>query len=139
MSQKHRIKKLKNFECNLCKKKKGDIFLIWRDKYQLISCRNCKAISANIELINEEKFIESIYNNKIYSKKVFDAIYKNYNYRKNTFGKERYEYTIKRLRLKKSSKVLDLGCGFGYYINFLKSKKIFAKGIEPSSESTCGR
>ncbi len=130
--QSKRIKKLKNFECNLCGCKNGELFLSWKKNYKLIKCLRCEAVSPNISHINEKEFIDSIYNNPNYTKKAFLDIYKNYNYRKKKFGAERYQYTIKRLNLKKNSKVLDLGCGFGYYLKYLKSKKINCKGIEPA-------
>tara|TARA_B100000989_G_C19530224_1_gene469238 strand:+ start:2135 stop:3148 length:1014 start_codon:yes stop_codon:yes gene_type:complete len=133
--QKKRIKKDSQFECNVCKNKKGEIFLTWKKTYKLIKCKRCGAVNSNISHIDESEFIDSVYNDKNYTRKVFKAIYKNYNYRKNTFGKERYEYTIKRLKLKSNSKVLDLGCGFGYFLNYLKTKKINYKGIEPSKNT----
>ena len=135
IKQKERIKKFSKFKCNLCKKKIGNLFLTWKKTYQLIQCKNCGAISPNIDQVNEKEFIDSVYNDKIYTEKTFTAIYKNYNYRKNNFGKERYNYTIKRLGLKKNANVLDLGCGFGYFLKYLKSKKISYKGIEPSNET----
>jgi 2-polyprenyl-3-methyl-5-hydroxy-6-metoxy-1,4-benzoquinol methylase len=131
-NQKKRIKKLKDYNCNLCSKNKGDIFLSWKKFYLLIKCKSCGAVSPNIEHENENEFIDSVYNNPIYTQKSFDAIYKNYKYRENTFGLERYNYTIKRLGLKNNCKVLDLGCGFGYYVKFLTKKKINVKGIEPA-------
>ena len=132
LNQKKRIKKLIDYNCNLCGKKKGNVFLSWKKLYLLIWCKNCGAVSPNIKLENENEFIDSVYNNKIYTEKSFEGIYKNYKYRENTFGLERYNYTIKRLGLKNNCKVLDLGCGFGYYLKFLKKKKINAKGIEPA-------
>ena len=130
--QKKRIKDIRSFQCNLCKNKKGDIFLSWRKNYKLITCKKCGAVNSNISHIDEIEFINSVYNDKNYTEKMFKVIANNYNYRKNTFGKERYEYTIKRLNLKNNSKVLDLGCGFAYFLNYLKNKKINYKGIEPS-------
>ena len=127
-----RIKKEKDFKCNLCGKNKGHLFLKWKKNYQLFKCVNCEAVSPNISHVNETEFIDSIYNKPNYTKKEFLDIYKNYNYRKKKFGKERFGYTIKRLGLSKKSKVLDLGCGFGYYLKYLKSKGVHCKGIEPA-------
>lgn len=130
--QKTRIQKIAYFKCILCGQKKANIFLHWKLNYKLLECYNCGAISPNINHENENEFIDSIYNNQNYTKKAFLDIFKNYNYRKKKFGLERYNYTIKRLNLPKNSKVLDLGCGFGYYLKFLKTKKINSKGIEPA-------
>ena len=131
-TQKYRIQKSKNFKCNLCGSSNTEIFLSWKLNYKLLECKLCKSISPNIINHNETEFIDSIYNNNNYTKKAFLDIFKNYNYRKKKFGLERYNYTIKRLNLSKNCNVLDLGCGFGYYLNYLKSKKISSKGIEPA-------
>ena len=47
-NQKKRIKKLRNFTCNLCGKKKGTVFLSWKKNYKLLECNNCGSISPNI-------------------------------------------------------------------------------------------
>jgi 2-polyprenyl-3-methyl-5-hydroxy-6-metoxy-1,4-benzoquinol methylase len=126
------MKRKISFECNLCQSKNSfSIFLTWKKKYQLIECKKCNAISPNIAHDNEKEFIDSVYNNPNYTKKAFIDIFKNYKYRKKVFGSERYNYCFQRLKLNKSSKVLDLGCGFGYFLSYLKSKKINCKGIEP--------
>ena len=131
--QKKRIKKLNQYQCSLCNHSYGKIFLSWKKIYILIQCNNCGAVSPNINHTNEDEFINSVYNNEIYTNKAFEAIYKNYQYREKTFGLERYNYTIKRLKLKSNCKVLDLGCGFGYYLKFLKKKNIQCKGLEPAT------
>lgn len=131
-NEKRRIKGEKQFKCNLCSARKGNIFLSWKENYKLIQCKTCSAVSANLHHKDESKFIKSVYNNKNYTKKAFLDIYKNYNYRKKNFGLERFNYCIKRLNLSRKSKVLDLGCGMGYFVAFLKSKKINVKGLEPS-------
>ena len=130
--EKYRIKSKKNFFCNLCGFKKGKLFLSWKKKYQLIKCKKCEAVSPNISFKDEKKFIKAIYKNKDYIKKTFRYLYKNYSYRKKKFGSERYEYCLKRLKLGKKAKVLDLGCGMAYFVNYLNSKKIYAKGLEPN-------
>ena len=132
VTQKKRIKKPKYFICNLCSSKKGIKFLDWKKKYELYQCLNCSAVSPNINHIDEDEFIDSVYNTNLYDKKAFFEIYKNYKYRKKNFGAERYDYTVKRLKLNQKSKVLDLGCGLAYFLSFLKDKKINYKGLEPA-------
>lgn len=130
--EKKRIKRKKDFVCNLCgSKNRFSIFLTWKKTYHLIECKKCNAVSPNIAHENEKEFIDSVYNNPNYTKKAFTDIFQNYNYRKKVFGSERYNYCFQRLNLNKNSKVLDLGCGFGYFLSYLKSKKINCKGIEP--------
>ena len=50
-AQKIRIKTKKSFKCNLCGSKKGKTFLTWKQKYELISCSKCNAVSPNINFI----------------------------------------------------------------------------------------
>jgi len=75
--QKKRIKKLNQYQCNLCSHSYGKIFLSWKKIYILIQCNNCGAVSPNINHTNEDEFINSVYNDEIYTNKAFEAIYKN--------------------------------------------------------------
>ena len=130
--QKKRIKHKKDFICNLCNSKKAKKFLNWKKKYELFHCQKCSSVTPNISHADEIEFVESIYNNNLYDKKTYNEILKNYSYRKKNFGVERFNYTIKRLKLSPKSKVLDLGCGLGYFLSVLKDKKINYKGLEPA-------
>lgn len=130
--QKKRIKKKNNFICNLCGGTKAKKFLDWKVKYELFQCQKCSSVSPNISHLDETEFVDSIYNNDLYDKKTYNEILKNYKYRKKNFGIERFNYTVKRLKLNSKSKVLDLGCGLGYFLSVLKDKKINYKGLEPA-------
>jgi 2-polyprenyl-3-methyl-5-hydroxy-6-metoxy-1,4-benzoquinol methylase len=127
---KHRIKQLKDYSCTLCCGKNGSVFLEWNGDYQLIKCNSCSAVTANIHIELNKKHIEDVYNESQY-KSVKDNILATYHYRKQTFGQDRYEYCIKRLDLNESKiKVLDFGCGVGYFLSILEEHKINAIGLE---------
>ena len=59
--------------------------------------------------------------------------HRQFDYRRSTFGEERYQYTVKRLNLSKDARVLDLGCGAGYFISVLSKEGVNYKGLEVAS------
>jgi 2-polyprenyl-3-methyl-5-hydroxy-6-metoxy-1,4-benzoquinol methylase len=128
-----RIKDDKDFVCTLCGGSQGDKFLEYKDiRYVLFRCCDCDAVSPNIDSSSND-YTKSIYDIDSYVEKFMRETHLQYEYRKNKFGKERYEYTIDRLNLSKNSKVLDIGCGAGYYIDVLKDNSIEYKGLEVAS------
>lgn len=129
--QKHRVLKPENFICTLCKNHSGKLFLEWVEGYQLFECNFCNAISPNISVDDEVKHIESVYGTDDYYEKIVREIHKQYQYRKNTFGKDRYTYIVERLNLNpRKVKILDVGCGAGYFLSVLKDMGISHKGLE---------
>jgi 2-polyprenyl-3-methyl-5-hydroxy-6-metoxy-1,4-benzoquinol methylase len=130
---KHRIKPISEFVCTLCGSTQGQQFLEWEEGYALFQCRVCGAVSPNIELNNEKAHKESIYDVEAYREKFMRETHRQFDYRRYTFGKERYQYTVKRLNLSKDARVLDLGCGAGYFISVLSKKGIDYKGLEVTS------
>jgi len=127
---KHLNKKDEDFSCVLCGHTDGQEFLEWKEsEYKLFRCKKCDAVSPNIAS-GVSSYTESVYDTDVYVEKLFRETHSHYEYRKNTFGKERYQYTIERLGLTTKAKVLDLGCGAGYYIDVLKDNAIEYKGLE---------
>jgi len=130
---KHRIKRDEDYRCTLCGNNEGEKFLKWDEAdYVLFKCSVCEAVSPNIE-ISEGEYISSVYGVDDYRKKFMRETHAQYEYRKNKFGKERYEYTVDRLNLGRNPRVLDIGCGAGYYIGVLKDNFIEYKGLEIAS------
>ena len=129
-SHRHRIKNNDDFSCPLCKSSNGNIFLEWIEGYTLLECQSCRAVSPNIIFSDESTHIDSVYNVDEYRLKFMRETHQQFEYRKSNFGQERYRYTIERLDLPSSAKVLDLGCGAGYYISVLAENNISYKGLE---------
>ena len=121
------IKKDGQFRCFLCGHNDGDTKLKWNEGYTLIQCRKCGVVSANIAPDCSQEIYKDIDNYERYA----ERIAKYFNYRKETFGQERYWYTLERLKLNTSEiKLLDVGCGVGYFLDLLKEKEVWAKGLE---------
>ncbi|SMF79631.1 class I SAM-dependent methyltransferase [Candidatus Pelagibacter sp. HIMB1321] len=119
----------KKIKCHICKSDQSLVFFNFK-KYQLRKCKNCEVIFNNLDL---KKFSKSDFfkSNKVNSKDFREEMIKTYNYRKKIFGLERFKYIKKKIfPNKKKFKVLDLGCGSGYFISVLKDKKIMNKGID---------
>ena len=122
------IKTPRNYQCPLCKSRKGKEFL--SDKsYKLYECSRCKLVSPNVDfskLGNEE-----VYDDPSYIRDTTREILDTYQYRKKTYAPERLAYILQKTGLKKSQlKVLDVGCGPGYFLSYLKDLKITYKGLE---------
>ncbi len=131
-SHRHRILTADEFCCFLCKEReKKKLFLEWQRAYQLYKCGKCGAISANISIENSSDYIESIYDQDEYKEKLSREIDKQYEYRKHQFGGDRYRYIIDRLNLdSKTISILDVGCGAGYFLSYLKDRGVSSKGLE---------
>lgn len=115
--------------CVICKSKTKKIFLSWK-KYRLYECEKCEVIFSNINL---KKFQKSDFfsNNPLRYNDFYREMVKTFLYRKNQFGNERLSYLKEKIgKIRKNFKVLDYGCGCGYFIDLLKDKKIRAKGID---------
>lgn len=125
---KHTIKKDFQFQCHLCGSKNGKEFLNYKG-YKLFECKKCSLVSPNIDL--GKLGGHEVYDNPAYVKDVTREILDTYDYRKNTYAPERLNYVLNKTKLPKSKiKLLDVGCGPGYFISHLKDKKIKYKGLE---------
>ena len=133
-SQKHRILEPEQFSCTLCRNKSGKTVLEWKLGYVLVRCDRCGAVSPNIEKEDEKQYINSVYSSDAYYRKMMREIDGQYEYRKKQFGNDRFNYIIIRLGLDPSKiKVLDVGCGAGYFLSVLKDNDVSYKGIEVTS------
>ncbi len=122
-------KKPGDFKCLLCRKKKGKNFMAYKN-YFLIQCLNCGLVSPNIDLnkVDEKK----IYDANDYIRDIDREVVSTFSYRKKTYAPERYSYLKQKINDIPGNRMrlLDLGCGPGYFISHLKDKNIFYKGLE---------
>jgi 2-polyprenyl-3-methyl-5-hydroxy-6-metoxy-1,4-benzoquinol methylase len=127
---KYLIKKPADYICTLCNQTNGSLFLEWVEGYQLYQCNFCGAVSPNINTSIDKILIESVYENEHYRKKFMRETHNQFEYRKSQYGVERYQYSFDRLSLPQNGRVLDLGCGAGYFLSVLADKGIDYKGLE---------
>lgn len=117
------------YRCPLCKKTKGEKFLQYKE-YELYECAACKLVSPNIrfDMVGNQ----DVYDDDAYIKDTIREIVDTFEYRKKTYAPERLEYITKKIMdiPKKQIKILDVGCGPGYFLSHLKDMGIQSKGIE---------
>ncbi len=123
------IKQSSEFVCPLCKKNSGKEFLRCKD-YTLHECEYCGLVSPNIRF--DMLGNEDVYDDDAYIKDTIREIVDTYEYRKKTYAPERLSYILKKIPelQKENIKLLDVGCGPGYFISHLKDEGIRYKGIE---------
>lgn len=116
------------FKCLLCGKHKVNKFLDYGD-YKLFDCLNCGLVSPNIDLAKLKSL--EIYDDPAYIKDTTREILDTYDYRKKQYAPERLSYILEKMKLSPGKiKLLDLGCGPGYFLSYLKDKGIKYKGLE---------
>ena len=113
--------------CLLCGNHSNKKFLE-HNGYSLFECGKCSLVFANILL--DDNYTKLIYDTNEYAESTKREILDTYEYRKNKFGKERYEYIQEKCTFNKDDTLLDLGCGPGYFLKYLKEQNINSKGLE---------
>ncbi len=122
------IKRPSDFSCLLCGGKKGGEFLAL-GKYKLYECKRCALVSPNIDFSKAGG--SEMYDDPKNIKDTTREIVATYGYRKKVHALERLAYLMEKTGLiKKDIKLLDVGCGPGYFLSYLKDKKIKNKGLE---------
>ena len=128
---KHRIKKPEEYKCLLCGNKDGHLLLEWEAGYQLIQCGHCGASCPNISFSEKSGVSEGLEAEEIQYEMYVETIHRQYDYRKNQFGADRYRYIVERLNLDPDKiRLLDVGCGAGYFLSYLKEQGVQAKGLD---------
>jgi len=120
--------------CNLCGMKKAHLIFKLRNKYppigemlNIVKCNNCGLVYLNssLHLGETKKYYPQEYFSRLNLKRMDER------------GKNRLDTKCKNrlneiLYFKKSGKVLDIGCGDGYFLNYLKQKGWQVRGVEIS-------
>ncbi len=113
----------KKNNCPICESE--DIgFKFTKDKIPYYLCNACNFLYS--KPIRNENFHESIAN--------YEDVYIKY-FNNNVTDKLNYEVVFNWLQQKINlleKRILDIGCGSGKFVNYLKNKNINAAGIEPS-------
>src|SRR3990167_2063840 len=116
-----------HFKCPLCGKDKKSSYLEL-GKYKLFQCNTCSLVSPNINF--NKLGNQKVYDDPAYVKDTTREILDTFQYRKNTYAPERLSYILSRVDIKKRNiKLLDVGCGPGYFINYLADLGIYYKGL----------
>ncbi len=125
---KYAIKNSEHFKCHLCGSKKAKEFLKYKN-YTLFDCQKCGLVSPNIDLTKLGS--HEVYDDPAYIKDTTREIINTYEYRKKTYAPERLKYILEKTKLSENRiKLLDIGCGPGYFISYLKDRNIKYKGLE---------
>lgn len=122
------IKSPSEFKCLLCGSTNGLEYLTYKT-YPLFECLTCGLVSPNInfDLIDEKK----VYDNQTAKDDVVQDVISNYAYRKKTYASERLNYILEKIKIPAEEiKLLDVGCGPGYFLEHLKDRGINYKGLE---------
>jgi SAM-dependent methyltransferase len=121
-------KKETDFVCPLCSSNSGSHYLS-KSNYSLFECLSCGLISPNVSF---EDIKDDVYDDPEYVRNVELEILSTYEYRKNQYAPERLYYILQNATgLNESNlRLLDLGCGPGYFLGHLQQKGINYKGLE---------
>ena len=116
---------VKNTPCNLCEQSKEKLITI-QNSFRMVACKNCGFIYANPRPDWE----------------TLKGLYQTY-HSKNSKGVESWAVLMDRIfkeiacfisnQFPYSGKLLDIGCGYGHFINIMGSYGWDAYGLEPSS------
>jgi 2-polyprenyl-3-methyl-5-hydroxy-6-metoxy-1,4-benzoquinol methylase len=122
------LRKPSAFRCLLCGGRKKTPFLAL-GQYELYECLRCGLVSPNID--STKAGGHELYDSKGHVKDFTREILDTHEYRKETYGSERLRYLLEKTKLKKSAlRLLDVGCGTGYFLSHLRDQKVRSKGLE---------
>lgn len=121
-------KKPAAFVCLLCGSKRKKEYIRSGD-YRAYECLTCGLVSPNIDMTIAGG--HEVYDNPENIRRTTREIIDTYEYRKMKLAPERLAYLLEKTGLKKKDLVLlDVGCGPGYFLSYLKDKRVRSKGLE---------
>ena len=120
----------KKVKCNLCGGKKHEKIAKKDKNTKIVECKNCGLIF--VDPMPSDQYI-----NKIYQKKYYSPADKPYpeisnHLKQRPFLESYFKKEIARIKkIKKKGKILDIGCGPGFFLNIAKSAgfKVFGSDI----------
>lgn len=111
-------------DCNLCGQDNTEL-LFSKNEFQIVRCCNCSLVYVNPR--PDEKKIRELYEEHYFKGAEEEVLLES------NLQQYRFKEQLKRLeRYKKNGKVLDIGCGAGYFLEVAKSNGWEPWGIEPS-------
>jgi len=119
------------FVCPLCGGREKTLFLRYED-YPLYRCATCSVVAANVD--GGRLAAAGLADREITREDLKREILATFKYRKQTFAAERVAYlreTVPGFGGPETA-VLDVGCGPGYFLEYLKEAGICGRGLEVS-------
>jgi 2-polyprenyl-3-methyl-5-hydroxy-6-metoxy-1,4-benzoquinol methylase len=118
-----------DFACVLCGGTEKTPYLEWRG-YALYECPQCGAVSPNLDPARVAA--RQLHATEIVRTDLEREILATYDYRKRTFATERVAYLSEIIPGfgGANERILDVGCGPGYFLDHLKDVGIAARGLE---------
>ncbi|MBX6331152.1 MAG: class I SAM-dependent methyltransferase [Gemmatimonadaceae bacterium] len=130
-ANRHRILPREAYRCALCGGREGTTLLEWVEGYHVVRCHRCDYSTASFAIESAKTHVEDVYASDLYYEKFARETLAHFEYRKNRMGAERYRYVIERLGLDpQRARVLDVGCGAGLFLAYLKDRGVSARGLE---------
>lgn len=120
-----KLNDLEEVSCNLCQSDKGKLVLV-ENSFRILRCPNCGLVYVSPRPKKED--LGEFYN-KYFPEESEDLWKKQMLY---VFKKEGL-YWIKKN--KKKAKVLDVGCGYGFFLKLMNDNGYETFGVEPSKQA----
>jgi len=109
--------------CNLCTRKKAYI-LFTKNDLSIVKCTNCGLVYTSPRLTKREvSKLYTTFNTKVSPKEVY------------SFERDSKKRIAGIIKLKKSGKILEVGCSFGYFLNAAQKMGFDVYGIELSKKA----
>lgn len=112
---------MENCECSFCKSKRQKI-VYDQSKLRVVKCKDCGLVFQCPVILNE---LKQYYKER---PKTIEMA--------NTFRRRRMESIVERLNnmIKGADRLLDVGCGWGYFMNLMRKEFPKVEGVEPNKD-----